>query len=207
METKTHKEWTNYETAAVAEWIKNDQANRERWDELAQESLKLSSPPEEHRTDAVAYLADSLKFSLGRSVPQRLAEVYRNLIFAALGKVDWAQIADDYLGVVTVLQSNDGIWTGTVSGQHADLKFPLGRIVSTPGALESIDCLDMMNALDRHHRGDWGDCCDEDWETNDQALVEGSRLLSVYLSEKGDTFWIITEADRSATTILLPSEY
>jgi hypothetical protein len=144
---------------------------------------------------------------MGRSVPQELAEVYRDLIFAALGKVDWAQIADDYLGVVTVLDTKDGNWSITLPAQHAASKFPLGQVVSTRGALDSIDCIEMMNVLDRHHRGDWGDCCEEDWEANDSALVEDSRLLSVYQSGNGETFWIITEADRSATTILLPSEY
>lgn len=85
-------------------------------------------------------------------------------------------------------------------------KFPMGQIVSTPGALESIAPDDMLVCLGRHARGDWGDCDPEDKKTNNEALKYGSRLFSVYKS-KGVKFWIITEADRSVTTVLLPSEY
>ena len=58
----------------------------------------------------------------------------------------------------------------------------------------------------RHSEGDWGDVDPEDWETNNQALVYGSRLLSAYIID-GQKIWIITEADRSSTTIRFPSEY
>lgn len=207
MENKTHNQWKNDETSAVALWIKNDEANRERWDELAQHSLKLSSAPGELHDDAIASLADELKFVMSQSVPIGIAIVYRDLIFAALGKVDWVQIADDYLGVVTSLDTKAGIRSGPRPVHDADPRFPLGQVVSTPGALDSINSIEMMMALDRHHRGDWGDCCHEDWESNEEALVEGFRLFSVYHSDAGQKFWIITEADRSVTTILLPSEY
>ena len=65
----------------------------------------------------------------------------------------------------------------------------------------------MMQALRRHARGDWGDLDDEDRKANDRALQEGSRLFSAYKTKAGVKFWIITEADRSATTVLLPDEY
>jgi len=71
----------------------------------------------------------------------------------------------------------------------------------------SLDQLDIRSALSRHVRGDWGDLCDEDWKANEDALVNGARLLSVFLSRKKDRFYIITEWDRSLTTVLLPSEY
>jgi hypothetical protein len=61
--------------------------------------------------------------------------------------------------------------------------------------------------LARHAGGDWGDCGDEDWEANEQALLHDMRLLSVYLDREGRKFWIITEASRTATTILLPEDY
>ena len=66
---------------------------------------------------------------------------------------------------------------------------------------------DVLTALCRHLGGDWGDVCDEDGMTNDSALQCGARLFSVYHAEDGTKFWIITEWDRSITTILLPSEY
>lgn len=86
-------------------------------------------------------------------------------------------------------------------------KFPLGRIVATPGVLSSIPSDEMMKALDRHIRGDWGDLDDEDIQENELSLKEGFRLFSCYASADGVRFWIITEADRSATTLLLPQEY
>ena len=83
----------------------------------------------------------------------------------------------------------------------------MGQILATPGAMEAINREEITKALHRHHRGDWGLVGKEDWEANDRALEEGTRLLSVYAAEDSTRFWIITEADRSATTILLPDEY
>lgn len=90
------------------------------------------------------------------------------------------------------------------------IKFHFGQLVATPGALaafnEAKDSLAIY--LRRHLAGDWGEVDAEDKATNDRALVEGTRLLSAYTLKDGKTkIWIITEADRSATTILLPEEY
>ena len=86
-------------------------------------------------------------------------------------------------------------------------KFRLGRIVSTPRALEVITDEDILAGITRHQAGDWGEVPPEDRLANDQALVDGTRVLSAYRSRQGATFWIITEADRSVTTVLLPKEY
>ncbi len=86
-------------------------------------------------------------------------------------------------------------------------RFPLGLILATPGVLEQLSAVDFQTAIERHVRGDWGECCPEDREANDQALYESARLFSVYVSETGVRFWVITEADRSVTTVLLPDEY
>lgn len=84
--------------------------------------------------------------------------------------------------------------------------FPLGRIVATPACLDTVPQSDLMKALCRHAVGDWGNLDSEDETANDEAILTGSRLLSSYTF--ADTvFWIITEADRSATTFLLPSDY
>jgi hypothetical protein len=85
--------------------------------------------------------------------------------------------------------------------------FPLGQTVITPQALDGLIPADVTAALERHASGDWGDVCPEDWQENELSLQEGFRLLSSYRDSKGTRFWIITEADRSATTILLPEEY
>ena len=88
-------------------------------------------------------------------------------------------------------------------------KFSHGQVVSTPAALEAIEQSGQTPEffLDRHVKGDWGCVCADDQEANDAALVEGERILSAYETLKGVRIWIITEADRSSTTILLPTEY
>jgi hypothetical protein len=85
--------------------------------------------------------------------------------------------------------------------------FNLGRLMITMGALQLLDQQDVLAALRRHASGDWGDVDSEDWAANERALLEDTRLVSVYHSSAGEKFYIITEWDRSLTTILLPSEY
>jgi len=86
-------------------------------------------------------------------------------------------------------------------------ELPLGRIVATPAALEQIPAEEIRAALQRHRRRDWGTLDPEDRAANEQALIDGARILSCYQSKAGVTFWIITEADRSVTTVLLPEDY
>ena len=83
----------------------------------------------------------------------------------------------------------------------------LGKVYITPGAEREISAIDINTAIMRHVCCDWGELCDEDWELNNQAVGEGSRILSAYTSSNRIRFWIITEAGASATTILLPEEY
>ena len=85
--------------------------------------------------------------------------------------------------------------------------FPLGRLLITPNARDTLAPHEVLNALARHARGDWGDCSAHDNEANDRALVEGDRLFSVYHDAQGRRFWIISEAGRVATTVLLPEDY
>ena len=85
---------------------------------------------------------------------------------------------------------------------------PLGRVLATPGALEVLGKggEHLFGYLARHATGDWGDLCAFDRRQNEAALREGSRVFSSYDAPAG-RLWVITEADRSATTILLPEEY
>ena len=92
--------------------------------------------------------------------------------------------------------------------------FRLGRLYITPGAIEALYLNYTTGAeyLTRHLSGDWGDICDEDKESNNQALENGARILSAYRLKNGTRIWIITEAaneegERIATTLLLPEEY
>jgi hypothetical protein len=86
-------------------------------------------------------------------------------------------------------------------------KFPLGQTVITRNAMDKLHPEDIPIALGRHVSGDWGDVCDEDRRENELSLAKGFRLLSVYRDRNDVKFWIITEADRSATTVLLPEDY
>jgi hypothetical protein len=87
------------------------------------------------------------------------------------------------------------------------VSFALGSTYMTPGAKAEIPPHELLTALRRHSRCDWGDCCPDDWKENDFSVDKYLRLFSVYHSSDGTKFWIITEADRSSTTILLPDEY
>jgi len=88
-------------------------------------------------------------------------------------------------------------------------RFELGRTVATPGALDALAKAEQHpgDFLQRHLMGDWGELCEDDKAENQTALECDLRLLSAYRTSNGQRIWIITEADRSATTILLPEEY
>jgi hypothetical protein len=92
--------------------------------------------------------------------------------------------------------------------------FKPGRVMTTPGVLAVLDRLDglaralvIVGLLVRHVTGDWGELDPEDRAANDHAILLGERILSAYRLPDGTKVWVITEADRSATTVLLPSEY
>lgn len=93
-------------------------------------------------------------------------------------------------------------------------KFELGNLVATKGVSELMDkdgdfYVFVMTSLGRHARGDWGDLCREDKDTNEDALKRGERIFSAYKREgiPNGKIWIITEWDRKTTTVLFPSEY
>ena len=91
--------------------------------------------------------------------------------------------------------------------QPLSKSFPLGQTVITANALKRVHPADVCAALQRQAGGDWGDLCAEDKAESALPLKEGFRLLSAYRDRKGTKFWIITEADRSSTTVLLPEDY
>lgn len=87
--------------------------------------------------------------------------------------------------------------------------FTMGQICATPGALDALEKNGQNPArfLARHVTGDWLEMCAEDQETNREALTCGARVFSAYAMKDGEKLWVITESDRSVTTLLLPSEY
>ena len=88
-------------------------------------------------------------------------------------------------------------------------RFSLRQVVATPGALRALEISgeSPLEYLRRHVSGDWGELDEEDRRENELSLREGFRLLSSYRLKTGEKLWIITEADRSVTTLLLPEEY
>ena len=98
---------------------------------------------------------------------------------------------------------------GRVVNGHSLSRFSPGQLLATQRvmALSSELGINLIDYLSRHVRGDWGDLCPEDSRANEAALRNGGRLLSAYDMPNGKRLWIITEADRSATTLLLPDEY
>lgn len=86
-------------------------------------------------------------------------------------------------------------------------KFQPGQVVITPGADKTINRKDVMRSLVLHLNGDWGETSEADKELNEESLETGGNIMSAYTDRNGVKFWIITEADRSATTVLLPEDY
>ncbi len=97
---------------------------------------------------------------------------------------------------------------GNIMRIHQITRFSLGLVTATPGALQLLEKskAGVLPLLARHQSGDWGEVDPEDWKSNEVALEQGWRLFSAY-ELAGSKLWVITEADRSTTTILLPEEY
>ncbi|WP_423378123.1 hypothetical protein [Burkholderia sp. LMG 32019] len=95
------------------------------------------------------------------------------------------------------------------STRHTGPRFKLGRIFATPAAIDVLNTarLSIIDLLIRHVRGDWGDLPESDRQQNELSVEAGLRLLSCYVLPNGQTVWVITEWDRSATTFLLPGDY
>ena len=86
-------------------------------------------------------------------------------------------------------------------------RLSLGHVCITPNAAAAIPPEEVQQALRRHVRGDWGELGEEDRKANDSSLNSGCRILSAYRGSNGTKFWIITEANRASTTVLLPEDY
>lgn len=189
---KTIEMWTDYETWHVCLWMTEDPEGFERWLGRARHLLGTGSTPEEIDA-ATERFADEIRFAISSGCELERTSLKADLLNVALKKVDWFGIARPYVAAA--------------ASKKRRIRFPLGQSVATPGALADIPGDVRVAALARHARMDWGDVDAEARAENELSLREGFRLLSVYHTPTGVEFWIITEADRSATTILLPSEY
>jgi hypothetical protein len=95
----------------------------------------------------------------------------------------------------------------TSYSQPLSTSFKLSQTVITPTARDLLDPVDVYRAIQRHASGDWGELSPDDKAENELSVKEGFRILSAYRDRNGTKFWIITEGDRSVTTILLPEDY
>ena len=97
----------------------------------------------------------------------------------------------------------------SIGKEHSPPLFPLGKVVATPNALDALDraAVNSMDLIRRHQHGDWGNVPPSDAEENDRSVTNGWRILSSYALSDDQNLWIITEADRSVTTLLLPEDY
>ncbi len=169
-----------------------------------------------------------MKSEIEEATPIEGASLFSDLLSSTLSEVDWHEVAGAFLEDVEPEPSDDDDQADEdeeaaeddEEGREAfeqekrertesrtEPLFELGQVVSTPGALEALTREEIGKAIARHHRGDWGEVDRHDWQENEASLQKGFRLLSAYQSTNGTKFWVITEADRSSTCVLLPSEY
>ncbi len=235
-EAKNYNGWKNYETWCVHLWLTNEEGSYRYWREEAARHRK-EAPRHANVRECIwsvelaerASLAEQMKSELEEASPLEEASLFSDLLNAALSEVDWHEVAEAFLEDVEPDPSDDDDQADEdeeaeedgeeqsreafeqekrerIESQKEPL-FELGQVVSTPGALEALTREDIEKALARHNRGDWGQVGRHDWRENETALREGFRLFSVYRGANAVKFWVITEADRSSTCVLLPEEY
>ena len=203
--------YANYETWCLHLWLTNEEGSYKFCREAAR-THAIEAPTHRNVIDGVwsaelaarVTLADQLKTSLEDGAPLKRPDVYSDLLNAALCEIDWQEIAEAFL---EDFQPNPVKPSPKHSPKCDAPRFELGRTVSTPAALSVVTHEEIVAALGRHVRGDWGLVGPEDWEKNELSLKEGFRVMSVYETADKTRFWIITEADRSVTTVLLPEDY
>jgi hypothetical protein len=190
----TYKEWSNDETWITYRCLMQDRQARERWRARATQLVgDEAGAPEVNQ--AIAKLAAEVRNAVLIECSDRTTTLSDNLLESALERVVWREVAKIIL--------SDKI----PAAAAFDCFFPFGKIVETAGVLVRIPREERLKAVAQHASGDWGEIDGVDWSENDSALRCGERIYSEYCSKAGETFLVITAADRDVTTVMLPEEY
>lgn len=198
----------NRATWVVAQFLDSDSDADRSWHTLAlqhwTDAIKAGS--ETPRSRAVFSLALALEEDYRTKTPIDEGDRYEELLECAMIEVAWKDIAirliDDVLATRALRTSEPALPTPLQS-----ITVPIGTLHYSPRIGALIDWHLVHQMLDRHAIGDWGNCCAEEWQANNLALVNGAELISKYRTRDGFEFWLVTKGDRSITTAILPDEY
>lgn len=216
-----HNGWSNYETWIGALWHDNEEQRYRLWQEVTRECYRVAENDPGIQLGGLSVyesaqlcLAKRLNETLTEEISAGVVGFAADLLGAAMSRIDWQELAGHLL--TTHINREDEIQMSPPEASSPIGKRPIvvglqkfepGIVTATPGAMDAVSHEEMTMALCRHLSGDWGELSDSDRDENDLSLREGYRILSAFRTGAGDKFWIITEADRSATTVLLPEEY
>jgi hypothetical protein len=193
LEQRSCVEFSNVETWIAFRCLRDDEGMRRTWEERAFEILRAVGGSVDW---TVRQVAGELRESVEAEFRSNFSGLAGDLLQNAVGKVVWYEVAREIL-LDELLQPE----------LPADALFQLGKVETTPGVSWRIPFSDRSPALARHVRGDWGDIPQEDRDKNERALRgESLRLLSAHQTANGVRFCVLTESDRSKTTLLLPEE-
>jgi hypothetical protein len=208
---RTDSGWTNFETWCVSEWLPTDGAVWNGFREQLRRMAALRAASGNDAGQSAAANRRRQKFQLGRQLRDNVSGlgymelplIYCDLLQSALGRVNWLEIVEHFLGHPFPKQLRP-------TAASDDSLMPIletGRVLTGPVAQFVLTADEIKIALGRHVQGDWGNLEAEDRRQNMRALAAGCPLQSVYQSTRGVRFWVVTEADRSLTSVLLDEDY
>lgn len=208
---QTPQDWANYETWCVSQWLPTDEAV---WDgfreQLRRLAAKRTSSSDESNQSLASnrgrqkfQLAKQLREAVSRLGYMELPLIYCDLLESALARVNWLEIVEHFLGHPFPKQLRRN------AAPHDALVpvFEAGRVFVGSAAQAALTAEDIKPALTRHVQGDWGLLDTMDRRQNLRALAASRPLQSVFQSTNGTSFWVVTEADRSLTSVLLAEDY